>query len=125
MSTLEKLSELESRRTTIVMKRNEEAKKAALAQGKLTARDRIDALLDENSFVEIGAFVASRSTAFNMTEVDTPADGVVTGYGTVNGNPVYVYSQDSSVLGGAIGEMHSKKTVRIYEDALKICAPVV
>nr|WP_302596240.1 carboxyl transferase domain-containing protein [uncultured Cellulosilyticum sp.] len=125
MSTLEKLSELESRRTTIVMKRNEEAKKAALAQGKLTARDRIDALLDENSFVEIGAFVASRSTAFNMTEVDTPADGVVTGYGTVNGNPVYVYSQDSSVLGGAIGEMHAKKIVRIYEDALKIGAPVV
>ncbi len=125
MSTLEKLSELESRRTTIVMKRNEEAKKAALAQGKLTARDRIEALLDENSFVEIGAFIASRSTAFNMAEVDTPADGVVTGYGTVNGNPVYVYSQDASVLGGAIGEMHAKKIVRIYEDALKVGAPVV
>nr|WP_054742951.1 carboxyl transferase domain-containing protein [Cellulosilyticum ruminicola] len=120
MSTLEKLSELESRRTTIVVKRNEEAKKAALAQGKLTARDRINALLDENSFVEIGAFMASRSTAFNMPEVDTPADGVVTGYGTVNGNPVYVYSQDSSVLGGAIGEMHAKKIVRVYEDALKL-----
>lgn len=125
MSTLEKLSELESRRTTIVVKRNEEAKKAALAQGKLTARDRINALLDENSFVEIGAFMASRSTAFNMPEVDTPADGVVTGYGTVNGNPVYVYSQDSSVLGGAIGEMHAKKIVRVYEDALKVGAPVV
>ena len=125
MSTLEKLSELESRRTAIVVKHNEEAKKVAFAKGKLTARDRITALLDENSFVEVGAFVASRSTAFNMPEMDTPADGVITGYGSVNGNPVYVYSQDASVLGGAMGEMHAKKIVRIYEDALKVGAPVV
>lgn len=125
MSTLEKISELESRRTTIVMSHNEAAKKDAVAQGKLTARDRISALLDENSFVEVGAFVTSRSTAFNMSTTDTPADGVVTGYGTVNGNPIYVYSQDASVLGGAMGEMHVKKIIKVYEEALKVGAPVV
>lgn len=125
MSTLEKLSELESRRTTIVTSCNEEAKKVALAKGKLTARDRINTLLDENSFVEVGAFITSRSTSFNMAYEGTPADGVVTGYGTVNGNPVYVYSQDASVLGGAIGEMHAKKIVRVYEDALKVGVPVI
>lgn len=125
MSTLEKLSELESRKTNIVESQNEEAKKAALAKGKLTARDRITALLDDNSFVELGAFVTSRSTAFNMSTSETPADGVVTGYGTVNGNPVYVYSQDASVLGGALGEMHAKKIVSVYDEAIKVGVPVV
>ena len=125
MSTLEKLSELESRRAAIITKSNDVAKKVALAQGKLAARERISILLDENSFVEVGTFITSRSTAFNMRNNETPADGVVTGYGTVNGNPVYVYSQDASVLGGALGEMHAKKIVRIYEEALKIGAPVV
>ena len=125
MSTLEKLSELESRRAATITASNEVAKKLALAQGKLTARERISTLLDENSFVEVGAFMKSRSTAFNMSYNETPADGVVTGYGTVNGNPVYVYSQDASVLGGALGEIHAKKIVRIYEEALKVGAPVV
>ena len=125
MSTLEKLSELESRRAAIITKSNDVAKKVALAQGKLAARERISILLDENSFVEVGTFITSRSTAFNMRNNETPADGVVTGYGTVNGNPVYVYSQDASVLGGALGEMHAKKIVRIYEEALKVGAPVV
>lgn len=125
MSILEKISELESRRTAITMSHNEEAKKTALAKGKLTARDRMTTLLDENSFVELGAFVTTRSTAFNMTVSETPADGVITGYGTVNGNPIYVYSQDASILGGAIGEMHAKKIVRLYEEALKVGAPIV
>ncbi len=125
MSTLEKLSELESRRTAIITKSNEIAKKTALAQGKLTARERVSTLLDENSFVEVGTFITSRSTAFNMRNNETPADGVVTGYGTVKGSPVYVYSQDASVLGGALGEMHAKKIVRIYEEAIKVGAPVV
>jgi acetyl-CoA carboxylase carboxyltransferase component len=125
MSTLEKLSELESRRAAIVNSGSKDAKKVSLAKGKLTARDRITHLLDENSFVEVGAFVTSRSTAFNMDVQDTPADGVVSGYGTINGNPVYVYSQDSSVLGGALGEMHAKKMVRIYDDAIKMGVPVI
>ena len=69
------------------------------------ARQRITALLDENSFVEIGARVTARATDFNLKSVETPSDGVVTGYGVIDGNLVYVYSQDASVLGGSVGEI--------------------
>ncbi|MBB5265146.1 acetyl-CoA carboxylase carboxyltransferase component [Catenibacillus scindens] len=92
---------------------------------QLSARERINLLLDDNSFVEIGAFVHARSTDFNMTSIDTPADGVITGYGVIDGNLVYVYSQDASVMNGAIGEMHAKKISRMYELALKVGAPVI
>ena len=88
-----------------------------------SASSRIAALLDENSFVEVGAYIAARNTDFNMTEQETPADGVVTGYGTIEGNLVYVYSQDASVLGGSIGEMHAKKIVNLYAAAMKTGAP--
>lgn len=90
-----------------------------------SARMRIDAILDDNSFVEIGAGVKARATDFNMQEKDTPADGVITGYGVINGNLVYVYSQDSSVLGGSIGEMHAKKIAGLYDMAMKMGAPVI
>lgn len=90
-----------------------------------SASKRIEALLDDNSFVEIGALVSARSTDFNLTKEETPADGVVTGYGVINGNLVYVYSQDASVMGGSIGEMHAKKIVRLYDLAMKMGAPVV
>ncbi len=92
---------------------------------QLSARERIDLLLDDNSFVEIGAFVHARSTDFNMTSIETPADGVITGYGIIDGNLVYVYSQDASVMNGAIGEMHAKKITKLYELALKVGAPVI
>ncbi|MCR4758591.1 Acetyl-CoA carboxylase, carboxyltransferase component [Butyrivibrio sp. INlla18] len=89
------------------------------------ASQRINALLDENSFVEIGGLVTARSTDFNLKQEETPSDGVVTGYGVINGNLVYVYSQDASVLGGSIGEMHAKKIVRLYELAIKTGSPVI
>ncbi len=89
------------------------------------ASQRINALLDENSFVEIGALVKARSTDFNMEQTDTPSDGVVTGYGVIDGNLVYVYSQDASVLGGSIGEMHAKKIAHLYDLALKTGSPVI
>ena len=92
---------------------------------QLSARERINLLLDDNSFVEIGAFVHARSTDFNMASTPTPADGVITGYGLADGNLVYVYSQDASVMNGAVGEMHAKKILKIYELALKTGAPVV
>ncbi len=92
---------------------------------KTSARARIESLLDENSFVEIGASVTARSTDFNMKSMDTPSDGVITGYGLINGRLVYVFSQDSSVLGGSVGEMHAKKIVNIYDMALKMGAPVL
>ncbi len=86
---------------------------------------RIAALLDPGSFVEIGGAVTARATDFNMQEKETPADGVITGYGIIDGNLVYVYSQDASVLNGAIGEMHAKKIAAIYDMAMKMGAPVI
>ena len=86
---------------------------------------RIAELLDGNSFVEIGGQVTARNTDFNLQETDTPSDGVITGYGVIDGNLVYVYSQDASVLNGTLGEMHAKKIVRLYEMACKMGAPVI
>ena len=90
-----------------------------------SASNRISALLDDNSFVEIGGSVTARNTDFNLQNKETPADGVLTGYGTIEGALVYVYSQDASVLGGSIGEMHAKKIVKLYSLAMKVGAPVI
>ena len=89
------------------------------------ASKRIESLLDESSFVEIGALVTARATDFNLKQTETPSDGVVTGYGVIDGNLVYVYSQDATVLKGAIGEMHAKKIANIYDMAMKMGAPVI
>ena len=91
----------------------------------LSARDRIVSLVDENSFVEIGATITKRSTDFNMQEKSVPADGVITGYGLVSGTPAYIYSQDASSLNGSIGEMHAKKIAHVYELAVKTGVPVI
>lgn len=91
----------------------------------LSARDRIASLVDENSFVEIGAGITKRNTDFNMQEKSVPADGVITGYGLVANTPAYIYSQDASALGGTIGEMHAKKIAHIYELAMKTGVPVI
>ncbi len=89
------------------------------------ASSRIASLLDENSFVEIGSQVMARNTDFNMKETKSPSDGVVTGYGVINDNLVYVYSQDVTVMNGSVGEMHAKKIIRLYDLALKTGAPVI
>ena len=89
------------------------------------ASQRIASLLDENSFVEIGALVTARATDFNLKQTETPSDGVITGYGVIDGNLVYVYSQDASVLGGSMGEMHAKKIAKLYDLAMKTGAPVI
>ncbi len=89
------------------------------------AGQRINALLDENSFVEIGALVSARATDFNLKQTETPSDGVITGYGVIDGNLVYVYSQDASVLNGTVGEMHAKKIANLYDLAMKMGAPVI
>ncbi len=90
-----------------------------------SAGRRIEALLDEKSFVEIGSAIKARATDFNPKPADAPSDGVVTGYGTIEGERVYVYSQDASVLGGSVGEMHAKKICAIYDLAMKSGAPVI
>lgn len=91
----------------------------------MSARQRILALVDENSFVEIGSYVTKRSTDFNMQEKSVPADGVVTGYGVIDSNLVYVYSQDPDALHGSVGEMHAKKIARLYDLAMKAGAPII
>ena len=89
------------------------------------ASKRIASLLDANSFVEIGGQITARSTDFNSSATETPSDGVITGYGVIGGNLVYVYSQDVTVLNGSIGEMHAKKIARLYDLAMKMGAPVI
>lgn len=91
----------------------------------LSAKARIETLVDENSFVEIGAMITKRSTDFNMQEKSVPADGVITGYGLIQNNPVYIYSQDASAMNGTIGEMHAKKIAHVYELAMKTGVPVI
>lgn len=90
-----------------------------------SARQRIVGLLDEKSFMEIGALVTARNTDFDLNQSETPSDGVITGYGLIDGNLVYVYSQDAAVLNGTIGEMHSKKIAAVYDMAMKMGAPVI
>ena len=89
------------------------------------ASQRIEALLDANSFVEIGALVTARATDFDLKQNETPSDGVITGYGVIDNNLVYVYSQDASVLNGSVGEMHAKKIAKLYDLAMKMGAPVI
>lgn len=94
-------------------------------KGKLTARERLHFLLDEGSFQEIGMMVTHRSTDFGMEKEKYPGDGVVTGYGTVNGRLVYVFSQDFTVFGGSLSETHAEKICKIMDLALKNGAPVI
>lgn len=91
----------------------------------VSAGKRIEALLDDNSFVEIGSLVTARNTDFELSQKETPADGVITGYGVINDNLVYVYSQDATVLNGSVGEMHAKKIVKLYDMAMKMGAPII
>ncbi len=94
-------------------------------KGKLTARERLDVLLDPDSFREFGMLVEHRCTNFGMEEHNHPGDGVVTGHGTINGRLVFVYSQDFTVLGGSLSETNAKKICQIMEMALKVGAPVI
>jgi len=94
-------------------------------KGKLTARERIERLLDPGSFVEIDEFVEHRCTNFGMETKVFPGDGVVTGYGTIDGRIVYVYSQDFTVIGGSLGEAHAKKICKVMDLAVKNGAPVI
>jgi len=94
-------------------------------KGKLTARERISLLLDENTFCEIGAFVTHRSSDFGMDKQKLLGDGVVTGYGKVNGRLIYVYSQDFTVFGGSLSETHAEKICKIMDMALQNGAPII
>ncbi|MBB5336635.1 methylmalonyl-CoA decarboxylase subunit alpha [Pectinatus brassicae] len=95
------------------------------AKGKLTARERIDLLFDEGTFVELDQFVKHRCTNFGQEKKDLPAEGVVTGYGTVDGRLVYAFAQDFTVEGGSLGEMHAKKIWKVQDLAMKMGAPII
>ena len=95
------------------------------AKGKLTARERIDFLLDEGSFVELDRFVTHRCTDFGMQEQEILGDGVVTGHGLIDGRPVYVFSQDFTVFGGSLSETNAEKICKIMDQALKVGVPVI
>ncbi len=119
------LQELEDRRAAARLGGGEKRIAAQHAKGKLTARERIELLLDEGSFEEFDMFVAHRCTDFGM-EKDRPyGDGVVTGWGTVNGRMVYVFSQDFTVFGGSLSETHAQKICKIMDMAMQNGAPVV
>lgn len=93
--------------------------------GKLTARERIEILLDTSSFVELDRFVTHRCTNFGMDREEAPGEGVITGYGTVHGRLVYVYAQDFTVVGGSLGEMHAAKICKVLDMAMKMGAPII
>ena len=113
------LSELDERRAAARAGGGERRVASQHAKGKLTARERIDLLLDEDSFEEYDMFVRHRCTDFGM-EAERPAgDGVVTGWGTVNGRQVYVFSQDFTVMGGSVSETHGAKICKIMDMAMQ------
>src|SRR5580658_7061897 len=95
------------------------------AKGKLTARERLDILLDPDSFEEWDMFVEHRSHDFGIDKETVPGDGVVTGYGEINGRLVFVFSQDFTVFGGSLSEAHAEKICKIMDQAMRVGAPVI
>jgi propionyl-CoA carboxylase beta chain len=125
MSIHEKLKRLEELRRLSEEGGGPERVEAQHASGKLSARERIDLLLDEGSFVELDRFVTHRSNDFGLADRKVLGDGVVTGYGTIHGRLIYVFSQDFTVFGGSLSEAHAEKIVKLQEMALKNGAPIV
>ena len=121
----EKLELLQKNRKLIELGGGEKRIQKQHDAGKLTARERLNLLFDENSFVEIDAFVKHRCNNFGMEKQEAPGEGVVTGYGKVDGRLVYAFAQDFTVQGGSLGEMHAKKIVKVMDLALKVGAPLV
>ena len=119
------LHELEERRARARAGGGPARVEAQHTLGKLTARERIDVLLDEGSFEEYGMYVEHRATDFGMAEKKIAGDGVVTGWGTVNGRPVYVFAKDFTVFGGSLSEAHAEKICKIQDMALKAGVPIV
>ncbi|MEC7790911.1 MAG: acyl-CoA carboxylase subunit beta [Pseudomonadota bacterium] len=119
------IEELERRREAAKLGGGQERIDAQHAKGKLTARERVDVLLDQGSFEEWDIFVEHRSTDFDMADKVVPGDGVVTGYGTINGRMVFVFSQDFTVLGGSLSEAHAGKICKIMDHAMKVGVPVI
>ncbi|HWZ29499.1 MAG TPA: acyl-CoA carboxylase subunit beta [Gemmatimonadales bacterium] len=125
MSTRDKLEELQRRRAESEQGGGPKRIDAQHKKGKMTARERLDVLLDPGSFVELDRFVTHRITDFGLADQKIPGDGVVTGYGRVDGRLVYVFSQDATVFGGSLSEAHAEKICKVMDSALKVGAPIV
>ena len=108
-----------------IIKGNQEKIENQHKKNKLTARERLNVLLDKGSFQEFGMFVKHRSTHFGLDKMDLPCDGVITGYGTIFGRPVFVYSQDFTTAGGSLGEMQAKKICEVQKKALEARCPII
>ena len=119
------LEQLERQRAAAKLGGGEDRIEKQHAKGKLTARERIDLLLDSGSFEEWDMFVEHRSTDFGMGDNRIPGDGVVTGYGTVNGRLIFVFSQDFTVFGGSLSEAHAEKICKVMSQAMKVGAPLI
>ena len=119
------INDLFARRDAITAGGGEKRIKKQHDSGKMTARERIQTLLDDGSFVELDAFVEHNCTDFGMDKIKAPAEGVITGYGTIDGRLIYIFSQDFTVIGGALGEMQSKKICKVCDLALKTGAPII
>ncbi|MDR2088062.1 MAG: methylmalonyl-CoA carboxyltransferase [Clostridiales Family XIII bacterium] len=119
------IDELRDKKTEIARGGGEKRIAAQHAQNKLTARERLNILFDESSFVELDVFVSHRCHNFGMADKRAPGDGVVTGHGKVDGRLVYAYAQDFTVLGGSLGESHAEKIVKVQNMALRMGAPIV
>src|SRR5213596_613748 len=116
---------LEERRAGAKLGGGEKRIEAQHARGKLTARERIELLLDKGSFEEFDMFVEHRSTEFGMEKTKVPGDGVVTGWGTVNGRKTFVFAKDFTVFGGSLSETHAQKIVKLQDMAMKARAPII
>ncbi len=125
MNSVEKNDLLRRKKEALVQGAGAAAVEKRHSAGQMTARERIAYLFDENSFIEIDAFAESRATDFGMDKKKVPGDGVITGYGTINGKYVYVSSQDFTIIGGSLGEMHAKKITKVMDMALKMGCPFV
>ncbi|HRF10351.1 MAG TPA: carboxyl transferase domain-containing protein, partial [Xanthobacteraceae bacterium] len=119
------LEALETRRAEAKLGGGEARIEAQHKRGKLTARERINLLLDRGSFEEFDTFVQHRATDFGMEKTKVPGDGVVTGWGTVNGRQVFVFAKDFTVFGGSLSESHAQKITKIQDLALKTRAPII
>lgn len=125
MSTVDKINHLEEKNAGILACGGAKAVERQHALGKKTARERIDLLLDAGSFHEVDRFVKHRCTNFGMEDTEIPADGVVTGYGTIDGRKVFVYAQDFTARGGSLGEMHAAKICKVMDMAVAAGAPII
>lgn len=122
---LKKIEELNQKKRILELGGGEKKIEAQHAKGKLTARERIHLLLDEGSFVELSSFIEHRGSHFGLDKIEAPGEGVVTGYGKIHGRGVYIFSQDFTVFGGALGEMHAKKIANIMDLAAQNGCPII